>query len=263
MGEILLAEGFLKRKELMPAVRRHLEDLIYSLFGWEAGEYEVVEDVLPSAEKIQLSRHPAALIAEGVRRKYDLPRLLRVLGSDNPIIEFTEAERVNALTQQMEVLPTEQRAISLFDGRRTLHEVAEAARTDLLTAGQVAFALVALGAADVVNETVTHTEVTIDSSLPDAADNIEIDRERILAKYEQVLDSDYFRLLGVRRDASAFEIRRAYERTLRDYESAGFAAELQRELSSELDAIHDVLGEAAAVLVDDRIRGAYLANLRD
>src|SRR5205807_6840165 len=35
MGEILVDFGYLKRRELLPAVRRHVEDILYSLFGWD------------------------------------------------------------------------------------------------------------------------------------------------------------------------------------------------------------------------------------
>ena len=37
MGEILVDFGYLKRRELLPAVRRHVEDIVYSLFGWDRG----------------------------------------------------------------------------------------------------------------------------------------------------------------------------------------------------------------------------------
>ncbi|MBA3541869.1 MAG: hypothetical protein H0T79_19800, partial [Deltaproteobacteria bacterium] len=49
MGEILVDFGYLKRRELLPAVRRHVEDILYSLFGWEHGHYQIVVDTLPSA----------------------------------------------------------------------------------------------------------------------------------------------------------------------------------------------------------------------
>ena len=41
MGEILVDFGYLKRRELLPAVRRHVEDIVYSLFGWDRGHYHI------------------------------------------------------------------------------------------------------------------------------------------------------------------------------------------------------------------------------
>ena len=42
MGEILVDMGFLKARELFPAVRRHIEDIIYSLFAWTEGDFAVI-----------------------------------------------------------------------------------------------------------------------------------------------------------------------------------------------------------------------------
>ena len=75
------------------------------------------------------------------------------------------------------------------------------------------------------------------------------------------MEADYFALLGVRRDATAFEIRRAYQAARRDFAAEGFPPELRRELAHELDDIGNVLDEAFRVLRDDRLRLTYLANL--
>jgi len=263
MGEILVAEGFLKPKELMPAVRRHLEDLVYSLFAWTEGTFEIVEDVLPSSEKIRLTQHPAALTLEGIRRKYDLPRLLGLFRSPDPVLDVPEPARVRALSRQLELLPSEDRAIQLFDGHRTASRVADVANADLLTVTQVGFALVALGAAEIVGHTVADHEITVEAPLTAGEDDVEIDRERIEAKFELVKEGDYFRFLGVRRDCSAFEIRRAYEQAVADFEPTCFADEVRRDLQRELEEIRLVLGEAYAVLSNDEIRASYLAHLRD
>jgi hypothetical protein len=71
MGEILVERGFLKRRELLPAVRRHVEDIIYSLFAWDHGEYRIVAGDGAASERIRLSRHPAAMVLEGVRRDHN------------------------------------------------------------------------------------------------------------------------------------------------------------------------------------------------
>jgi hypothetical protein len=57
-----------------------------------------------------------------------------------------------------------------------------------------------------------------------------IDRERVLSKYAQVLEADYFEILGVRRDATGYEVRRAFEAARRDYAREAFPADVQRDL---------------------------------
>jgi len=85
----------------------------------------------------------------------------------------------------------------------------------------------------------------------------------VLAKHALVHEADYFTLLGVRRDATTFEIRRAYEAARRDYSATIFPPELQRELAGELGEINRLIDEAYQVLRDDRVRRSYQANLLD
>ena len=66
------------------------------------------------------------------------------------------------------------------------------------------------------------------------ADLLQIDRERIMARHALVGEADYFAVLGVRRDASNFEIQRAYETARADYAPESFPGELQKELRGEL-----------------------------
>ena len=97
--------------------------------------------------------------------------------------------------------------------------------------------------------------------LHQVAADVRIDRERILAKHAHVSEADYFAVLGLRRDASTFEVRRAYEAARRDYDPEGFASDLQSELAGPLREIAAILDEAYGVLRDDHIRADYLANL--
>ncbi len=71
MGEILVERGYLKRRELLPAVRRHVEDILYSIFAWTEGDYRIVAGDGATTERIRVSRDPSALVLEGVRRKLD------------------------------------------------------------------------------------------------------------------------------------------------------------------------------------------------
>src|SRR5262249_58592480 len=93
MGEILVDFGYLKRRELLPAVRRHVEDIVYSLFGWDHGHYHLTLDPTASGERIRLSRHPASLILEGIRRKLDRTALERLVGAPTTVIDRADRRR--------------------------------------------------------------------------------------------------------------------------------------------------------------------------
>jgi DNA-binding NarL/FixJ family response regulator len=258
MGEILVDFGYLKRRELLPAVRRHVEDIVYSLFGWDRGTYHVVLEETPSAERIRLSRHPAALILEGVRRKLDRSSLERLIGAPSTVIEVPDRERLGGIINLGDLAPEERGALAAFDAQSDLSTVARAAGVDVADVLPLAWGLCVLGLATARR---TDTEVPDEASALVGETDLAIDRERVRARWQLVSEADYFALLGVRRDATAFEIRRAYQAARRDFAQDSFPNDLRRELAQELDDIAHVLDEAFRVLRDDRLRLTYLSNL--
>ena len=258
MGEILVDFGYLKRRELLPAVRRHVEDIVYSLFGWDRGTYHIVIEETPSAERIRLSRHPAALILEGIRRKLDRSSLERQIGSPSTVIEVPDRERLGGIINLGDLAPEERGALAAFDAQSDLATVARAAGVDVADVLPLAWGLCVLGLATARR---TDTEVPDESSALVGETDLAIDRERVRARWQLVTEADYFALLGVRRDATAFEIRRAYQAARRDFAQDSFPTDLRRELAQELDDIAHVLDEAFRVLRDDHLRLTYLSNL--
>ena len=257
MGEILVDFGYLKRRELLPAVRRHVEDLIYSLFGWDRGVYHITREDAASAERIRLSRHPASLILEGIRRKLDRSTLERLVGPPSTVIELPDRERLGGIVNTADLATEERAALAAFDGQADLAQVARAAGNDVADVLPLAWGLCVLGLA-----TARRAEAEVEESTALVGEtDLAIDRERVHARWQLVSEADYFALLGVRRDATGFEIRRAYQAARRDFAADCFPADLRRELARELEDIAVVLDEAFRVLRDDRLRLTYLSNL--
>ncbi len=259
MGEILVDKGFLKRRELLPAVRRHVEDIIYSLFAWDTGEYRIIPGDGAASERIRLSRHPAAMVLEGVRRKLDLATLERLLGPASTVVEVGDRDKAGTVISVADLSTDERAALAGMDGSAELSQVARATGAALVTVYQLAWAMTLLGVATVRRRGGDEDDAP---ALVGETDLV-IDRERVRARHRLVDEADYFALLGVRRDATGFEIRRAYEAARRDFDADAFPPELRAELTIELAEIGVVLEEAFRVLKDDRLRGAYLSNLTD
>jgi hypothetical protein len=258
MGEILVDFGYLKRRELLPAVRRHVEDIVYSLFSWDRGTYQVVHEPVPSSERIRLSRHAASLVLEGIRRKLDRSSLERLIGPASTVIEVPDRERLGGIVNTGDLTPEERAALAAFDGQADLAQVARAAGLDVTDLLPFAWGLCVLGLATARR---AESDVLDESTALVGETDLAIDRERVRARWQLVTEADYFALLGVRRDATNFEIRRAYQAARRDFAADCFPNDLRSELARELEDIASVLDEAFRVLRDDRLRGNYLSNL--
>src|SRR5262249_16245427 len=148
MGEILVDFGYLKRRELLPAVRRHVEDIIYSLFGWDRGHYHSTIDASASSERIRLSRHPASLVLEGIRRKLGRSTLEKVLGPPSTVIEVSDRERLGGILNTGDLAADERAALAAFDGHADLEQVARGTGVDIADVLPLAWGLCVLGLAN-------------------------------------------------------------------------------------------------------------------
>jgi hypothetical protein len=86
-------------------------------------------------------------------------------------------------------------------------------------------------------------------------------RAQLLERYAPIERGDYFAVLGVARDASSAELRRAHERIIREVAPDAIEPQLAREMAAQIEAIRAVTAEALRVLEDDGLRPRYLSHL--
>jgi DNA-binding response OmpR family regulator len=283
----LVELGLLKEPEVFSALRRHVEEIVFSLFAWAEGEYRLSTEQPVADDRVRLSQHPWALFAEGVRRKYGLERLVDLIGP--PEIVVVPNELFRRALDHAGLEANERAAAELFDGERSIADVrlavgalpnrslSEAALYGLVWTLQAvgAVRLGEGGADQAVRLRAVATTTTADGAARAAevdrrvrerdaterpADRI-IDRERLLAKRAQIGDGDYFAILGVDRQATTHEIHRAFERLTEDFRPERFADPVRSELGDALLEIKEVLDEAHRVLADDQLRRAYREHL--
>lgn len=88
-------------------------------------------------------------------------------------------------------------------------------------------------------------------------------RERVRARLNLVCEADYFSLLGVARDATGYEIRRAYLDLRHAFEPSHILTPETADLESDVRTIVVVLDEAYEILKDSARRERYRRALGD
>ena len=83
-GDVLVEMGLLKETEKLYYVAQQVKAIIYSLFGWEDGEYRLHFTDRAASQAIKLDLHPANLIIRGVKKLYKPERLFRLLSPGGP-----------------------------------------------------------------------------------------------------------------------------------------------------------------------------------
>lgn len=264
LGLLLVERGLLPVSELAGLVRRHYEEIIHSLFTWGRAAWTLAADKSLASEqqKVLLSQHPSALILTGVRRDYGAPRALASVGGADAVLQLRPSAGLGDLLEKMELDEQERRAVLLFDGWRGLSAVAEAAGLSLDTVATLAWTLMLLerlepallldAAAGAPARSASDRETDRDEA---------IDRALVQARHALVMDGDYFQVLGVSRDATADEIRRARDALVAGLNPATLHPAVAAELRAQLDEIRAVLYEACDLLENDRLRQQYRAHL--
>jgi hypothetical protein len=239
-------------------VRRHLGDIFFSIFAWTEGSFQAAAGE-PLVERIRLAKHTVALVLEGVRRKYSQAMLDAVTGGPQALVNASRSDVVKSMQTLADLSGAERRALAMFNGDNSIDDIAEKCDLDRMTASHLAAVLVALGDPSVVDRGGRRHEESQGYLVGES--DLNIDRQRILAKFSLVEDADYFALLGVRDDATRFEIKRAYEDASRYFLPENFPVELREELGDEIGEICEVLEEAYRVLRDDSLRAQYRSHL--
>jgi hypothetical protein len=293
MGATLAQLGIIKLSELPLLVRRHYEEIIHSVFAWEDGEWALSPERPPKDENVLLTDHPAALILEGIRRKYSAARLRRCLGGGGQIFRLPAAVGTSEMLIRMRLYHDERQMVPLFDGVRTLDEVCALVDVPDEVVCGVAWALSVLGHLERIEpraEEASSPEADVDGTGQAAAGGAgaggaggtrdrarerereaerqrerdrdrDIDRSRVLSRYALVEEGDYFQVLGLPRAATLHEVRRAHEALMREFAPAALDPVLAVELGPELRAIRTVLDEAVRILGEPRLRERYQTRL--
>jgi len=101
VGAVLVDLGFLRSDELLPAVRRHYESIILTLFSWSAGHWHIEPNVTAGPERTRLLRHPAALVREGLECGYPAERIAARLGAAKNVFLLDNSTSTADITEQV------------------------------------------------------------------------------------------------------------------------------------------------------------------
>ncbi len=83
LGKTLCEKGFLSEVEVHAGVSYQMQQIIYSVFNWDRGEYEFVERERPVFEDIMVDVSTANVLIGGIRHISNMTVLQRVIGNDD------------------------------------------------------------------------------------------------------------------------------------------------------------------------------------
>lgn len=249
-GAALIAQGHLGQDDLWVVLRAHAEWVLARLLASPGGAIQQ-EDAAPG----RLAQEPnvfggatgSEVFLENLRRALDPARALAWLGGREARV--TRGPRPELLVE-CALAPDEAELVESSAGAR-LGELAQGRETEL---APLFYGLACLGVVEVLAP--ARREPERPSAQHDPLDDEAI-RKRVEARLALALEGDYFAVLGVPRDATAYEIKRRYLELRRAFEPSRLLTPATADLAADVTLVLEVLDEAYDVLREPYRRERY------
>lgn len=147
LGKTLLELGYVSAKDLLWGAHAQVDGILHHLLFWNQGKYHVFEGTLPQ-EIVHLNLPVTSVIFQGITKTQNREWILQHIGSPDTV--YALATNFQEQNQALN-LPVS-KVVSLLDGKRSLHEIAETSGLDTFEICKTVVALEYLDLVHIVQE---------------------------------------------------------------------------------------------------------------
>lgn len=148
LGRVLMMVGILEEADLTAMLKLKAEECLYNLFLWEHGNFEFEELEEIEGDLVPISLDATSLILEGIRRKDEWGRIIKVIPSTKVVL--ARKGKLSELREELSAF--EMRLLDEIDGSKSLEEIALELHSVEFYICHSAFSLFQKGLAAVVKE---------------------------------------------------------------------------------------------------------------
>ena len=274
LGTELIEMGCISPANLAYALQLQVEQKLFDLFGWTSGEYRFNPRATMPAMQIALELTPAKTLLEGVKRCYDEERARRALGEVEACVVALTDDPMDRF-QDMGLDPEEAQLYALIDGRRTVRELLEFGALPRDDARKLLYALrcanmIHFAVPDSRAQPLPAQVIARPPPLPDLPERAVAEPElaqlhqiqRLAARVQDLRRGTLFEVLGVRPDASEFEVRQAFIALARENHPDRLGPDASAEAHAFAEDVFAQISLAHDTLIDRKKRTGYELALR-
>lgn len=249
----LIANGFVGQDQLWVVLRAHAEWLLGRMASTQGGTCAVEDEPqgrLRAEPAVFGGATGAEVLVEVCQRVLPFEDAVARLGGSAARFALGPND---ALLAECALSQQDRSFVEQAQGRRLDALVSEAGRPEFAA---VLVALVELGVLEIMPSIGRPESPGTAPGAPDPLDE-EAVRKRVRARLSTIQEGDYFEVIGVGRNATGYEIRRAYLEARRAFEPARLLTAQTADLADDARLIVEVLDEAYELLRDDARRERY------
>jgi len=266
LGKILVERGLVSRPVLEAEMKRLVEEIVFSTFEWEQGEYRFTPSAGRLDPDVALSLSTAAIIVEGIRRLPESDTFRDRLGDGKRILVL--AADPMSRYQYLPLAPQEAYLLSRVDGTQNLDALLKLGGASRAAAAKTLYALLSSGIVEwksdrsVLSEAGGLERLNVEVQSQPAAATIPPGHAEIVRNtYRRVDWLTHYELLGIGPEATPEEIQQAYfERSRSFHPDLHHRADLA-DCEKELSTVFERLKTAHDTLSDPEARAKYDASL--
>ena len=262
LGKILVDRGLVSRTVLDAEMRRLVEEIVFSTFAWDSGEYRFQASSGVLDPDVALTLSTAAIIVEGIRRLPENEAFRERMGEGHrvPILATDPMSRY----QYLPLTPQEAYLLSRIDGILDVDSLLKIAGASRLSTAKILYGLVSCGIVEWKQE---GAQRPVSGRGGFHGLNVEVaaeptDRspghaELVKNTYRRIDWLSHYELLGVARDATPEKVSEAYfERSRLFHPDLRHRDDLAK-FEKELSAVFERMKAAYEALSDPEKRAVY------
>ncbi len=121
LGTVFFEMGLLSKEEVVGYLEYQIHEIIYNLFGWNAGEFVFLEGALPPGDQITTQINAVNMVMEGTRRIDEWRQIQKFLPGDDVILRVVADPKIKS--SQVSVNLDDLQTLVLINGERTIPEI--------------------------------------------------------------------------------------------------------------------------------------------
>ncbi|MCJ7508749.1 MAG: DUF4388 domain-containing protein [candidate division Zixibacteria bacterium] len=123
LGRVLVEMRLFNEEDITECLRLQIEEIVYSLFGWDSGEFVFYDGEAPPKDQSTTQLNTMNVIMEGTRRIDEWIEIQKLLPDGDTILKLVA--HPNLANDSVKFTPEEYRTFLLINGERTLPEIVE------------------------------------------------------------------------------------------------------------------------------------------
>lgn len=143
LGAILVSRNMVTYEEITKCVRVQIEEVTYSLFSWNEGDFRFEPDVSPPPESVTIPLSIENIIMEGTRRIDEWARIKDKIPNLDVIVRFSDQPHEKA--KGVNLTQDEWRIFARINGVSTIRDIAKQTNLGEFEAARIIYGFLSAG----------------------------------------------------------------------------------------------------------------------